>query len=291
MKKLLLLIIILNITGYLFSQVEPDSIFFSGDTVIFHRYFPNGNLWIEERVIKGRDYYYSYRFQETYDINGTLTFYEYFDINIPQWDLYLKSIRKNGTVKYISEPASYGNKKTYNNRKGELKRIRKTYYGEQYKIIEKYKNGVLQKTKKRYYKVKPLKAKYKTIKHHEGQIGDNLEVIIISKENGDEYHVNGKLLTEDEYLNYEKEYNTYLKSRRRKHKYQEYTSDSILIYEGIFKKIDLPCGYYWDYHLNGNIRIRGNYNKNGKEDGEWHYYNEEGQNINRETYKNGKLIK
>jgi hypothetical protein len=155
--------------------------------------------------------------------------------------------------------------------------------------VETYKHGKLIKKEFKHVIQKPnsFPDKYDTIKYYEGQIGGNSAVIIIDNGFKKEHNVNGKIVSETEYLKYKNEYDKHIERRRKVHYYQKYTNDSMLVYEGLFKNVDLICGIFIDYYPDGKLKTIEYYNIMGLREGLWHHYNQYGQLIQLDYYENG----
>jgi hypothetical protein len=180
------------------------------------------------------------------------------------------------------------------NRRGELTKTLLNQKSADDIKIQKFRNGKLKKTiyNPKKNNTASFIGKYPIVKHYMGQIGDNLMVLEIETEDSTIYNVNGVKMGKVEYSEYMEAYNAHIKSRRRAHFYQEFTSDSVLIYEGLFRKVDLPCGNYKSYYADGvTIEVLGYYDRRGQMHGIWRYFDESGLMNERIWYRHGKQIR
>jgi antitoxin component YwqK of YwqJK toxin-antitoxin module len=265
--------------------------YYSADTLIEHSYYSNGNLMYNKLNLRGRDMF-SYTNSYWYFKNGNPKWFNYHDSR--QDTSYYLSGRKNGSIDFqdISSNGKY--ERIRQNRKGELtERSFRNTKSEPLKI-QYFKNGKLIKTETPLPKNDTTKyiGKYIRVTYYQGQqVGGNSMVIIFENEGETEYNVNGDKLSELEYLEYKQKYSAFIDSRQPVHHYQEYSQDSILLFEGLFKKVDLPCGIYRSYYPNGAIKIRGWYDKKGRKSGVWYFYNDKGELLYTEYYKRGNKTK
>lgn len=62
----------------------------------------------------------------------------------------------------------------------------------------------------------------------------------------------------------------------KKYYYEEYSSDSLLVCNGAFKKNNKPKGLFVFYYANGEYKAMGEFNSKGQKKGIWLYYNNKG---------------
>lgn len=282
MRTILLPFTVLLISFTAIGQTSNSEV--SGDTLTEHYYYKNGSLEMIRRYIKGRDMY-SYQNFEWYYKNGNPRIIEYY--NMDDDSSFHMSGRRNGSIEFLIKRVNGNFETVKENWRGEL--VERTYsHADSDSIFtEKYKRGELVETIRELSE--PRDSGLDTVRHYQGDVGGNSAVILMETSTGFEYNVNGKRITKEEYQAYEAEYTKYEQSREPKHFYQEFTEDSVLVYEGVFRGGDLPCGGYNEYYNDGTIKTRGWYNEAGERTGAWQYYTREGQFIHSEFYKNGKL--
>jgi antitoxin component YwqK of YwqJK toxin-antitoxin module len=266
---------------------QIDTSYVVGDTMLVTKYYyRNGQVKMLDQEIKGRDMY-SYNFSYLYYKNGNPKYCTYYDTHIDT-DYYVAG-RRNGSIELETTYARNHFTDTKQNRKGEVVEISHGFRSDTFYIEEKYKHGKLISSTAKPYLGRT--SEIDTIVHYQGTVGDNSGVVITQKDGVTQYNVNGKIMTEAEYNSYQAEYDKYISSRQPKHFYKEYTADSILIYEGDYVGVDLPCGIYREYFPNGTVKVRGFYNSKGERTSVWSYYYETGILYNTESYTNGKLDK
>ncbi|WP_417592238.1 toxin-antitoxin system YwqK family antitoxin [Owenweeksia hongkongensis] len=283
MRFVIFLIIILSNTLSLCGQW--DTSFTRGDTLTGRNYFHNGQLKYERMLINGRDFH-SFLSSKLYFRNGNPRYLKHWDAKLDT--SFSLNGNRNGSLSYKSYSSKNHNLEFQYDRKGLLIEIYKR--SDDCVIIQSYEKGKLVSEETHPYQ-KPDKylGTYPIIKHYEGQVGGTSAVIAVQKGTTTEYTVNGKKMTESDYLKYEEEYESYIASRRVVHLYQEYSRDSVLISEGLYKG-DQHCGNFKEYHSDGKIvMLRGDYNNLGQKNGTWCLYDEDGLLIKRTTYNNGKI--
>tara|TARA_R110002096_G_scaffold132768_3_gene283325 strand:- start:117012 stop:118181 length:1170 start_codon:yes stop_codon:yes gene_type:complete len=259
---------------------------YSADTLIKHSYYSNGNLKSKELKLRGRDIF-SYTNSYWYFKNGKPKWFSYHDSR--KDSSYYLSGRKNGSIDFqdISSNGKY--ERIRQNRKGELtERSFRNSKTEPLKI-QYFKDNKLIKTETQAPKndTSQYMGKYSRVTFYQGQVGGNSKVLIIENEGQTEYTVNGAKLSALEYLDYKQKYNALLDNRKAVHYYKEYSKDSVLLFEGLFEKGDLPCGIYKSYYWNGEVKARGCYDKKGRKSGLWYFYNDKGELQYTEYYKKG----
>jgi len=116
------------------------------------------------------------------------------------------------------------------------------------------------------------------------------------------YYVNDKLVDKRTYDNYQ-----YLFDNISKCKpcfLKVYNEDDVLV-RTAQQYSDCPVGSWTEYYPNGKVKVAGQYKRNGQgrweqqdyrlicsiKEGEWKYYDERGNLIKIETYKEGRLLK
>lgn len=271
--KINILFILLIFSVNSFSQ--KDTTFYSGDTAKIYDYYANGNIWKFEKRIKGRDWL-SYENFTYYFENGNVEWSSFYDSKIDS--SYKIEYYKNGNIKYKSLGSNSIWKRIYYNKKGIVKEIHsndglnKNYYN-----IDFYKKGEKIKTRKEYYSSSNKKL-LDTIVYYQNDTIKNQQIFIELETDIDtSYTVNNLEFSKTEYDYVKNKYDKYLLSRSKKHWYQEYTSDSILILEGLFSDLDKCIGVFKEYYLDGVVKVRGTYDKNGRKDGMWTYYRNDGR--------------
>jgi antitoxin component YwqK of YwqJK toxin-antitoxin module len=245
-------------------------------------YYKNGQLQSDKLFVR-KNNRLSLENNSLYYKNGNLSWSETYDSNSYFSGYY--SGRKNGTINSEFVSSNQSSTKTEENRKGNKTTKWITYKNSDSTTIEKYLDGKLIQSTTSILRKK--KSKINTINYYEGDIGGSLGVIIVN----DVYTVNGVKMTKTEYREYESKYDQIIHQRKKRHYYKYYDSDSLLIYSGYFKKVDLPCGIYTEYHPNGNPKVRGYYDNKGRKTSGWLYYDENGNPIWQETYKKGEKTK
>lgn len=282
--KIKILLIIIFISFQSFSQ--KDTIIYSGDTVNIYYYYSNGNIRQFEKQIKGRDWL-SYRNFTYYFENGKVEWSNYYDSKIDS--SFSIKYHKNGMIKYFSYDSKRHWETVEYDKKGIIKK--KTYrnidLNENYYIIDHYKKGAKKNTIEKYYKHSKKKI-LDTIKYYQNDTIKNQQVIIVLETNIDSsYTVNNLKLSKAEYALAKNKYDKYSLSRSKKHWYQEYTSDSILVLEGLFSDFDKCIGVYKEYYPDGVVKIRGYYDKKGRKDGTWRFFMNDGRYYMKAFYVRG----
>ena len=278
------MIIGLLFCGLSYSQI--DTSYVVGDTLIKMTYYKNGQLEHLSKYLKGRDMH-SYNYSYWYYKNGNPKWLNYWD-NFLDTSYYI-SKRKNGTVKFRDITNKDYFERIEQNTKGQLTVRTISYFKDTFSTEEKYKKGQIISTKREVKNQVQTSSKIDTVKYYQGQVGGSSMVVEMENNGIKEFTVNGTKISEAEYLVYKDKYEFYIKRRTPKHFYQEYSADSILDYEGIFKGVDLPCGVYREYYPNGVIKVRGQYNNKGEKNMWWTYYNEQGLINNKELFEDGLL--
>jgi antitoxin component YwqK of YwqJK toxin-antitoxin module len=114
------------------------------------------------------------------------------------------------------------------------------------------------------------------------------------------YEVNKKKVNKATYMRYKKVWDNIDKCKPCV--LQTYNGGDTLLYEAV-QHTDCRVGWYIEYFPNGSKKVTGQYKENdtkkwknlwnrgycSKEHGTWKYYNEKGDLIKTEEYKNGKL--
>jgi len=260
-------------------EAQNDTSFFSGDTLVEYFYFKNGNIRAIRKYEKGIRFYL-YGFQASFYKNGRIKYLNY--MPFAKDTAFYTSKRRNGTVKNQSVYYNGRNEDFKENRRGML--IEKSVSNANNDTIKTYayKRGKLYATEKR-----EIEKQYETVEYYRGQVGGNSAVVIINNGSGKKYIVNNKEMTAREYQNYDEVYQEHINKREAVHYYREFSKDSVLIYEGLFKNVDMPCGEYKEYNMNGTLKLRGRYNNEGKKDWLWIYCDNNGEFLGVEYYENG----
>jgi hypothetical protein len=269
-------------SSFAISQVKNPIII--GDTLIYKYYFRNGNLYCMQKYIKGRDWY-TYKFSLWNYRNGNPQWVTYYDTYLDT--SYSLTGRRNGSIEVKTTASKKHWVEIKQRKNGEIYERSYGVYHDHFYHIETYKHG--QVVSARIEIIKQLNAPIDTVLYYRGQIGGSSLVIELDSSGINKYNVNGVEMNEDEYKIYNEKYEFYIRRRTPKHYYKEYTADSVLVYEGVFKGVDLPCGEYIEYYETGIIKTRGYYNESGQMERWWSFYNEQGLFYKTELYKKGKL--
>ena len=253
------------------------------DSLFQKYYYKNGKPWSIEIHMRGKNRY-SYENQIWYHKNGEIRSNSFYDKNLDSSYHYIT--RKNGTV--VSEQIFTKNRKVNISEDKNGKTLTKWIHniGTDSSTTEIYQEGVLvSSTMNKIQQPSQTVSSIPVIVNYDDKFGEVLAVIIVN----DKYTVNNQEMTKSEYEILKVEYDLLMKNREQLHLYKQYSSDSLLIYEGLFKEGDLPCGFYKSYYTNGNLKISGRFDKKGRKTSVWYYYDEKVLHLRTEIYNKGEV--
>ncbi|RYD80579.1 MAG: hypothetical protein EOP53_07835 [Sphingobacteriales bacterium] len=265
---------------------QKDTSYKNGDTLISKYYYKNGNISYLSKQIKGRDHY-SFDHSFSYFKNGSPMFLTYYDYDSLHDTSYSYVGRRNGTPKRISISTKKVNQQTEYTRQGEAVRRTVNRFNGSYYIVY-LKNHIGWDSTTVFFKETPQKHRsLDTVKYYGGLIGSNLGVVELNINGSIKYLVNSIEMNESEYKTFIAKYDSFMQRREPKHFYKEYTPDSVLVYEGVFKGVDLPCGQLTYYYPNGKVQVYEYFDKKGRKTYLWSYYREDGYFLGSEYYWKG----
>lgn len=236
--------------------------YYALDTIIEKAYYQNGNLLFENLFLRDKSLF-SYANSRFYHKNGSTNTVDFYNSSMDT--TYYVARRKNGTIQF-QDIVSNGNLiRIEQNKNGDVTARRTVQFNSDTLHIEKFKNGQLSKVNSFYY-------------------NQNINKYFLAPDKVVNYQLSSE---KNKKVNYKNNHKISEKVQQKKHWYQEFSSDSLLLYEGVFKKMNLPCGAYRANYATGMLKLTGTFDKKGRKSGFWNYYNKAGELEYSEYYEKG----